>query len=85
MEIGLIYSGKDPRQAEARDFVHRFIRERGILARIVESEQPVKSPTIVVNGETLKDQRKRPRGNHPRMFPAIADIARVLEQHVWSV
>ena len=42
MEIGVIYSSKDPRQTQARDFVMRFVQEHGILARIVESEQPVK-------------------------------------------
>ncbi|MEW5993585.1 MAG: hypothetical protein AB1744_04225, partial [Candidatus Zixiibacteriota bacterium] len=61
MEIGLIYSGKDPRQTQARDFVRKYIRERGILARLVETEQPVKSLTVIVNGEALKDQRSQPR------------------------
>jgi hypothetical protein len=85
MEIGLIYSKTDPRQAEARDFVKRFIEQRGITARFIESEQPVASPTVIINGETLSDKRTRPRGGNPRMFPDIDDIARVLEQHLWSL
>lgn len=84
MEIGLIYSKEDPRQTEAREFVHRYIKERGILARVVESVRPVNSPTVIINGQALKDRRSRPRGT-PRMFPAIKDIARALDQHVWSL
>ncbi len=84
MEIGLIYSGKDPRQAKARDFVREFVRERGVLARIVESEQPVKSPTVIVNGEALKDQRREPRSKHEPMYPSTADIAHFLERHLWG-
>ena len=86
MEIGLIYSKDDPRQTEARDFVHRFIRERGILAQVVESNQPVESPTLIINGHALKDQRGEPRPNNRHsMFPALADIAHALEQHLWSL
>ncbi len=85
MEIGLIYSKDDPRQTEARDFVHRFIRERGILARVVESNQPVKSPTLIINGHALKDQRTEQRTSRHAMFPALSDIARALEQHLWSL
>ncbi len=85
MEIGLIYSRKDPRQAEARDFVRRFCQERGILARIIESEQPVESPTIVINGQALRDRRQQPREESSRMFPALDDIARAIEQHVWAL
>ena len=50
MEIGLIFSVKDPRQARARDFVKKFVRERGILAKIVETERQVKSPTVIIDG-----------------------------------
>jgi hypothetical protein len=84
MEIGLIYSKDDPRQAEAREFVHRYIRERGILARIIERVRPVESPTVIINGQALKEKRHRPRGERG-MFPAIPDIARALEKHVWSL
>ena len=85
MEIGLIYSREDPRQAEARDFVTRFVQERGILARIVETSRPVKSPTVIINGQTLKEKRRRPREEHPEMYPSVDDIARTLEEHVWSI
>ncbi len=85
MEIGLIYSEKDPQQSAARNFVHRFVKERGILANIVESDQPVVSPTIIINGRALTDLRRLPREAGTRMFPNIDDIARALEQHFWSL
>lgn len=85
MEIGLIYSKKDPRQAEARDFLRRFVEERGIVARIIESEQPVNSPTVIINGQTLSEQRSKPRHAGGRMFPSFDDIARALERHLWSL
>lgn len=85
MEIGLIYSEKDPQQSAARNFVHRFVKERGILANIVESHQPVTSPTIIINGRSLTDLRRNPRETSARMFPNIDDIARALEQHFWSL
>ena len=84
MEIGLIYSSKDPRQTQARDFVREFVEERGILANIVESEQPVKSPTVIVDGHTLKDSRQKPRGKDQTMYPSTSDIARFLERHLWG-
>lgn len=85
MEIGLVYSRKDPRQAKAREFVRRFIKERGILARIVETEKAVKSPTVIINGHTLKDRRTLARSDRSKMYPAIEDIARALEKHIWSL
>jgi hypothetical protein len=85
MEIGLIYSNKDPKQTETRNFVRRFVYERGILAQIIESVQPVTSPTVVINGHTLRDLRLTPRGMNPRMFPDQDDIARAIEQHLWSL
>jgi len=85
MEIGLIYSRKDPRQAKARDFVRRFVRERGVLASIFESDQPVTSPTLIIDGQALKDKRSKPRGEKPRMYPSIEDIARALEEHIWCL
>lgn len=85
MEIGLIYSEKDPRQTAARNFVHQFVLERGILARIVESKQPVETPTIIINGRALTDLRHTPRETSARMFPTLDDIARALEQHVWGL
>jgi hypothetical protein len=85
MEIGLIYSEIDPLQKEARNFVQRFIRERGILADIIENVQPVKSPTIIINGHRLADQRNSPRGKNTPMFPGLKDIERALEQHIWGL
>lgn len=84
MEIGLIYSSKDPRQTQARDFVKKFVQERGALANIIESEQPVKSPTVVVDGHTLKDLRRKPRDKDEPMYPSTSDIARFLERHLWG-
>ncbi len=85
MEIGLIYSSKDPRQAKTMDFVKKFVRERGILADIVESEQPVESPTVIVNGRALKDQRQKRRGTTEAMYPSTSDIARFLERQLWGI
>ena len=85
MEIGLIYSKADPRQAEARNFVERFIEERGILASIIESEQPVLSPTIIINGRTLKEKRSTPRGREGYMYPNLSDIGRALEEQLWGM
>jgi len=85
MEIGLIYSSKDPRQTQTRDFVKKFVRERGVLANIVEAEQPVKSPTVIINGRALKDQRRKPRTKDEAMYPSNSDIARFLERHLWGL
>ena len=83
MEIGLVYSKRDRRQTEARDFLRRYVQERGVLARIIEEDRDVISPTLVINGHTLRDLRKEPRGNRPGMYPAIKDIAAALERHLW--
>ena len=85
MDIGLIYSKKDPRQTEVRDFVRDYIQKHGILASIIESEQPVASPTLIVNGYTLKERRCKPRARKARMFPGIQEMVQVLEQHVWML
>jgi len=85
MEIGLIYSGNDPRQAHARNFVHRFLAEHGVLAQVVEEDQPVKSPTLIINGYTLMDMRQQPRDTNAPMFPGVEDIARALEEHLWCL
>lgn len=85
MDIGLTYSARDPRQAKTRDFLRKFVRETGVHARLVETERNVSSPTVVVNGQTLKDLRSQPRSESPRMFPGIPDIAQLLEQHLWCV
>ena len=85
MDINLVYSRKDPRQAEARDFLQRFVAERGILANIIETEKDVASPTIVINGRTLADKRTKPRDDRPRMYPGLKDIADALEHQLWTL
>lgn len=85
MDIGFVYSQKDPRQTKARDFVLEFVQKRGILARVVEAHSDVESPTLIIDGLTLKDQRSKPREDKPRMYPSIKDIAEALERHVWSL
>lgn len=85
MEIGLIYSRKDPRQTKARDFVRRFVRERGVLAHIFETEKTVKSPTVIIDGHAIREKRRKPRSEQPAMYPSVDDIARALEEHIWCV
>ena len=85
MEIGLIYSRMNPRHVEARDFVMRFIHERGITANVTEHEQAVTSPTVIINGQTLKEKRNKPRDLSTRTFPDLEDIASALEQHAWTL
>ena len=85
MEIGLTYSAKDPRQARARDYLRRFVKETGVHARLVETETDVTSPTVIVNGETLKDLRSEPRPGSARMFPAVEDIARFVDRNLWCI
>lgn len=86
MDIGLVYSDKDPRQTRARDFLRRFIRERGVQANFYEKKQDVNSPTLIINGQTLTDLRRKPReGQENRMYPAIPDMAKALERHIWCL
>jgi len=85
MDIGIIYSDQDPRHIEFRDFVAQYVQERGILASIVETTKPVNSPTVVVNGHTLSDRRKKPRRKNSPMFPDKSAIARLLEKQFWSL
>jgi hypothetical protein len=85
MDIGFVYSQKDPRQTKARDFVHDFVKKRGILARVFEAHSEVESPTLIIDGITLTDQRRTPREEKPRMYPSIKDIAEALERHTWSL
>lgn len=85
MDIGFIYSKKDPQQAKARDFLVKYIADRGVLARLIETDTDVNSPTLIVNGRTLKDLRQKPREKAPGMFPSIKDIAATLDRHVWCL
>jgi len=83
MEIGLICSKSDPRQAHARNFVFRYLAEHGVLAKVVEEDQPVKSPMLIINGYTLMDMRQQQRDCEAPMFPGVEEMARALEEHVW--
>ncbi len=85
MDISLVYSKTDPAQTAARDFVKQYIRDKGILATIHEEEQAVESPTVIINGEVYTDMRSKARTDNPRMYPAIVDIARAIEMHMWSL
>ncbi len=85
MNIGLIYSRKDPQQTMTRDFLLSFIKERGVLANLVETDEDVLSPTVIIDGRELKELRRKPRGRESTMYPTIKDIAEALERHVWSL
>ena len=86
MEIGLLYSRKDPRQKKTRDFVRRYVRERGILAQIVEKEQPVTVPTITVDGcRIIVPSETRPEESTGFHFPTREDIARALDRSIWCI
>lgn len=85
MEIGVIFSSKDPEQLETRNFIRDFINERGILAKYYELDRPVDSPRIVIDGETLFDQRENRRLNQKQKFPDIKAVAKRLEYHSWCL
>ncbi len=84
MDIDVIYSKADPRQCSTRDFVYRFVRERGIRAHIYEHEEHVAQVILVVDGVTLKEKRHQPRSEDTAPYPTIEVIAQTLEQHAWS-
>ena len=86
MDIGLVYSDKDPRQKQARDFLRRYLKERGVLANLFETRKDVNSPTLIIDGRALKDMRRKPReGQKGKMYPAIPDMAAALERHIWCL
>ena len=85
MDIGLVYSESDPRQTKTRDFLRQFIKKHGMNATISETRKEVASPTVIINGETLKDMRKAPRDKNAPMFPSLKEIAAALEHHLWSL
>ncbi len=85
MDIGLIYSRKDPQQAMTCEFLRSFIKERGVLATLVETDEDVQSPTVIIDGRELKELRRKPRGEESTMYPTIKDIAEALERHVWCL
>ncbi|MCK4302467.1 MAG: hypothetical protein KAW91_06810 [candidate division Zixibacteria bacterium] len=87
MEIGLTYSSKDPRHKETKALVRKFVRDRGILARIIESEQPVEVPTITIDGcsviEPVRASGKA--GRSVMKFPTPEEISRALERSIWCL
>lgn len=87
MEIGLIYSSKDPRHTKTRDFVRQFVRDRGILARIIESEQPVTIPTLTIDGCQVvgPPARAGARAQQESRFPTLDEIGKALEQSFWCL
>ena len=85
MEIGIVYSDADPQQCETLEFLRRYIDQHGIRARIIETPGPVESPTIMINGHELKDQRKKPRGENDPAYPGKTDIARALDLFCWAL
>jgi hypothetical protein len=62
-----------------------YLRERGVLARVVETESDVVSPRVIINGHEIKDMRQAPRGERAGMFPTIRDIAAAIDRHLWSL
>ena len=71
---------------KTRNFVVDFIRERGILAKIIERDRHVEVPRISINGCCVSDRQSQSDNQRSRIrFPSTADIARALEQNFWSL
>ncbi|MFH1687380.1 MAG: hypothetical protein ABIE70_07650 [bacterium] len=86
MEIGLLYSSKDPRHLLTRDFVRRFVSDRGILANLIEVEQSVEVPTITINGSAVEAPAKRSGATGKSgKFPSITEIEKALEKGFWCL
>ena len=86
MEIGLVYSSKDPQQLRTRDFLRKFLQDRGILANVVETEKSVPAPKITVDGCCIsEDRRRKPRDRQSLRFISTEDIAKALEKTIWSL
>lgn len=88
MEIGFLYQKNDPQQVKARNYLRRYVRERGILAKIIETDKKVTTPTIIINGHSLKDRRRRARtleSGRRSVYPTPAVIADALDAFIWSV
>lgn len=85
MQIGFIFSSKDPKQKKARDYIKGFIEQHGILAKFDENDRPVSSPTLYINGMAISDKRKQPRDKDASMFPDIPQIKEILEYHTWCL
>ena len=85
MKIGLVYSKADPGQSETCEFVERYVRERGILARIVRRDQPVKSISVTIDGHCFTERRRKPRTEGSTAFPGKDDIAYLIEKQTWRL
>ncbi len=85
MEIGLVFSSKDPKQKEARDSVRQFIDSTGLLAKYSELDKKVKSPTLNINGLSLSEKRKMKRKAQISMYPTSSDMLDFIEQHIWRL
>ena len=87
MEIGLVYSSKNARHAQTRAFVKNFIKERGILAHLVETEKPVKNPTITINGCSIVSESTGPGKGKALSsgLPSQEEISRALERGFWCL
>ncbi len=85
MDINLIYSKKDPKQAETRDFVYQYIEDRGILAHIIETDEPVDSPKLIINGLQYTNQCDRTKSAQSTAYPSKSDVAELIEQQIWCV
>ena len=85
MEIGLVFSSKDPKQKKARDSVKQFIDSTGLLANYSELDKKVKSPTLNINGLSLTEKRKMKRKAQISMYPNSNDMLQFIEQHIWRL
>ena len=85
MEIGLVFSSKDPKQKEARDSIIQFINSSGLLAEYSESDKSVDSPTLIIDGLALSEKRKATREETLRMYPGSSDMLQFLEQNLWCL
>ena len=87
MDIGLIYSKNNPQHAMTRDFIKSFIKDRGVLARFIETDKPVKYPTITVNGCQVVEPSRISRKNSDAglRFPTTDEIGKVLEKSIWCL
>ena len=85
MEIGFIYSKKDSRLAATRRFVRDYCRQRGILAQITETEQPVETTQIIINGVSLVEDSTSSPENKTTTILSRETIARALERCYWSL
>jgi len=82
MEIGIIYSSQDPQQLKIHDFLVDFIKEHGVLAHLVERNEPVKEPSITIDGLPVPQFMSRTR----KQAHLIQErIARSIEEHIWDL